>query len=83
MAAVDEPIVAALGGAKGSVGRFDAARCYIQDGGVRAGEEEPLVPVRPAHQERGRPVGSSDLDDLALTASLPYVAASNFDVVSQ
>jgi len=73
----------ALGGARGSVGRFDAARRPVQDGRVRAGEEEPLVPVRPAHQVRGRPVGPPDLDDLALTATLTYVLTANFDVVSQ
>lgn len=55
----------------------------MQDRGVRAGEEEPLVPVRPTNQERGRPVGSPDLDDLALTATLTYVLAANFDVVSR
>jgi hypothetical protein len=51
------------------------------DCGVRAGEEEPLVPVRPTHNKRGCSAGAPDLDDLALALTLTYVLTCNFDMV--
>jgi hypothetical protein len=66
---------------RGSGRRVCVAGCHVLYGRVGSGEEEPFVPVRPAHYVRRRSVGSSYLDDLALTAPLAHVLTANVDAV--
>lgn len=53
------------------------------DLGVRAGEQQTLVPVvGPTHQVRRRPIWSVDLEDFAISVRLAHVRGSDDDAVA-